>query len=94
MQIFVNLYCFQEIILFTKISKFRFTVYKNTVHKNLQIQTYSLQVIQALVLKIMTPLRSKTFSKGFSYGKRQEKLNGLIMSVCFENVSSGYKDTV
>ena len=48
----------------------------NTVHKNFQIQTNSLPVIQVLVLKIMTPLRWQTFSKGFSYGKRQEKLNG------------------
>ena len=29
----------------------------NTVNKNFQIQTYSLPVIQVLVLNIMTPLR-------------------------------------
>ena len=72
----VNLNCFSGIIL----------------RKNSQNQASISPVIQVLILKIMKPLRRQTFSKGFWYGKRQEKVNGLMMSACFGNFSISSKD--
>ena len=39
------------------IGKLELLSWNYTVHKNFQIQTYSLPVIQVFVLKIKTPLR-------------------------------------
>ena len=80
----MELYFYRKMWIFVQaISKLELLSGNNTVHENVQIQTYSLPVIQVLVLKIITTLRWQTFSKGFSYGKRQEKLDRLIMSVSF-----------